>query len=922
MAEQKMDAELTEVVELMEFISRLDDYVQETSIHEMWTELENYFDSRCFDIGEYLDELFPQTLPLYAVIECDNVPISEPHAVDIAELLREFSRFKTNDFIFRQQTSFGDKILVTNDSLLDAIKSKNFTYAGRALEHPYETLSFATNAISKPPALSQDNYVTPIPAKTLTSATNSIYKPAEQRRQESNLTRIPVKPFDSSNTAWLSILHGQQLHPGITAEMMAKNILQNKTEILPTQTEIVGLINLLLADLNSYIDQLSVEFADHKFHDESQVDRMARNIQNKILKESSSNTYTNGRVRDVLLKWMDAVTLDAKQINDARRQIEEKASKKLIDRAVDFYRNRLSSINHNEDIAVARKKQRDFVSNGVLQVYSNCDTSFVANVSRELDERLNDADSFKEKPNAPQSFSQECNLLEDLAMSDYNSRISLKGMPSAGISTLQQFDDVNDACRKASIQSLKLKMEQKLIPLDQQKQLESRVNEKLKSSSMIKRNEFERRFCQTVAVSTISGERSSTASRSVGIHFGFETLSVSCYDQTYNNFRSVYGPVPNIISFARNGIFVGVIPSYGNSFNFDKLLTTLDVSNSHYDTMTHGTMKFDSMIALVLMYIDKIVKHTLHIQSSIEYAVAIPSCLSESMQRVFEAAFSIAELNCTLVREQCALTASIIREKHAIMVRHNEELLITLIERNRGGECDSVLYEIDERGPQNRVIKVLRAHGSDSKSGMFGIGKTTGFQSELKNVQDLKHKRCRFLVCCATEKSDVDEEIKKFKDSRVHSIKFESERISNGAALLSFVAFHRTEPLNFSFDIIALSSIKRSPGADVSYRLKHMPYAAPRNVLQISAGLRNIIDHQARKIDEKRADIKSTIINNLKEVDDARYADDVKEKVRQLLLKDLKAIETEALNKLVMDEVSKRWEQTKVVNRLLQIWAR
>ncbi len=300
----------------------------------------------------------------------NNIPFEVSQAMPVKELFQSFSIRDTffnnwiNDSVLDVTTN-----LVPNEILLNSIRSHHFTFAGRHYKHPFDTLASAD-------------------IETLVAPNRNDFALDIEVTREFNMKEATFKPSTSLNLDWLSILHEQYLRQGITAEAMMKNILRSKsTTSLPTETEIVNVISLLFGDLNKYIDKLSTEFDDHKFLDLVQFDVLARKLQEEILLHSSG---TSTPMRDVLLKWMATVTESFVHVNDHRRQVEEKVSKTIIERAVEVYHNRLLSMKPNEDISIARKQQKEIIFRGIRHVYSNCGTNFVANVLTKIEDRLKD----------------------------------------------------------------------------------------------------------------------------------------------------------------------------------------------------------------------------------------------------------------------------------------------------------------------------------------------------------------------------------------------------------------------------------------------------------------------------------------------------------------------------------------------------
>lgn len=861
------------VSELDDFISHLDDdlpFSPSQPMNDIWKELEEYFDKASYDIDDFLDELLPSTKPLPLPIPGVASPEPTP-TVAITDLFKSFAVPFSNDLVPNPLLNFKEKNFVPAEILLNSIRSHKVTLNCRHMDHPFE--KYALSAVPS---------VVPLRNDFIASIDD----------EDVNLTL-------SSNIDWKSILENQHPYPGITVDAMVNNILRScsKSQILPTQGEIFDVINLLFKELNHYIDHMSVELGDqHKCFDASDFDSVSRKLQEKIFIHSKIQTAS---LREILRKWMEMVTNTFVHINDQRRRVEENVSITIIDRAVEVYSNRLMSAKGNADLAMVRKEQSDVIRQAIRRVYSNCGVEFIANVLAQLDERLRQVNvKPKESSNSQKITLDDSELLIKLFVSEYVSNINQKGLQCAGICTVQQFDDVNQTCLKDIMHNFDRRIVG--VSFAERNDLNNALKSKLFSVSSQKQSEFKQRTPKASLTSGLSAAGPLTTSHSVGIHFGFESLSVSCFNQANNNFRVIFGPVANVVSFESHGVFIGEI--LGCSFNMEKLLTTVDVDRL-YDT-NHGKLSVDAIIALMLMRIDEIVKQNLHTTTPrIKYGIAIPSCLSEVMQQTFKSAIAIAEVNGNILREQCAATANFIRENHQAVIKNKDVLLVTMIELPSKA-CDSVVYEIS--GKANRMIKNLRADGSEAKS-RFLIYQTPGFQCELEKLKSRDNKQSRFLIYCTDQVNAIKQIKNEFNKSKVHPLKFDSIKFADGAALLSSSAIDGNSSLECPFDLRHLSSIRRLPSG-ANYRLLHKSInSKSQNIKEISARLRHLIENQSHELAHSKTTTKQLLIGKMKDLDESTVSAYEKDRYRQRLEKDLKDVEEEPTNKLVIEKIADDW---------------
>ncbi|XP_037040455.1 uncharacterized protein LOC119077370 [Bradysia coprophila] len=858
--------------ELVDFISHLGDDVPFSpyrQLNEMWQELEEYFDRRCFDIDEYLDEILPNAHPV-STMQYD-IPSDEPQLMTADELLRSFAIPESffNDLIV-DPPALKDRNRVTDELLLDSVRSQTFCYTGRKYEHPFK--EFVSARVNSGVPLRNDCIA------------------------DSEMTSTPLMSM-SSNLEWLSVLHKQHLQLGVTAEVMVKNVLLEKSVILPTQTEVKKVIQMLFKNLNSYIDRLSLEFDDHKFFDTSRLSEIAQKLQQKILSHSNVETKP---LLDILLHWMEMITTSFADINDKRREIEEIVSEKIINEAAQIYRRRLMSSDRNEsNRSIWYKSESDIICQGIRHAYANCGEVLIARVVSQLEKRLEkEGAAINELRTAPvnSTVSSGIHVIVDLLVSEYASNINQKGLQCAGISTLKQFEDVNVTCLKDIWNNFDRKTSE--IPFSERIELKKQLVSKLDSESNSKRLEFKRSLKATVPTAVSSA---SSLTKSVGIHFGFETITVSYYDRVGNSFRTIYGPIANVVSFSPNGISIGLIPSNSLSLNMEDLLKKLTVVDRTYDTKCHGELKIESIIALMLMYIDQIAKQSLHATSKIQYAIAIPSCLNEVMQSVFKTAIKAANIACKLIREQCALTTNFVRELHPAMSKNKDEFVVAMIV-NKKEACDSVVYGIDE----SMKIKVLSASGAEDNRNSWRWTRDTGVNNELKKIERKCNRRIRFLICGKDQ--DIFRQIKnKFKEPKVHLLKFDSNRLAEGAALLSYAGYGYS--LDCSFDLLNLASIKELSSGGLSYRLNHTTNSPNyQNLPKLSMQLRSIIDNQIKELGECKAATQQIIVGKMKDLEESRLAGREKEKFRQTLTNDLKEVDVELMNQWVVERIAENWK--------------
>lgn len=873
--------------ELEDFISHLDENelsLSNQQMNAMWKELEEYFDTAFFDIDKYLDELFPATKFLPSPQE-DNIPIPEPSTTVIMEekLFKSFAKQETdfNGLIRDTALNFQDKDCVPTESLLNSIRSLAVTLTCRHYHHPFENVSYHSGRSAAP---IQIDFITNI---------------------DMNLNPSPSPSID-----WHTLLQNEEPCPGIAVDVMVRNILRSCSEvqILPTEKEFSDVICSLFMDLNDYINCLSVEFDGHKFFDALQLDDMSRQFQQEILSRSNIKTTS---LLDILSKWMKMVTKNFILINDERRQVEEKVLLKIIDRAVEVYRKRIVSVTSDEDISIVRKKQSDIICQGMRRVYSNCGVDFAANALRELEKRFKDENSAPEKPRIPprrkKPPTNDSEVLIELLVSEYASSINQKGLQCAGISTIQQFDDVNATCLADIHRIFQRKTIE--VPLAEQNDLKSQLTSRLIPESSSKRSEFKQRLHE---VSSISSTRSPTEKwQSVGIHFGFESLSVSYFNRVNKDFRAIYGPLEHVVSFAPSGVFIGEIPASGCfSLTMKNLLTKLNVGHV-YDTKYYGDFKLEAIIALVLMQIDEVVKKNLHTIARINYAIAIPSCLNETMRQTFKTAMNIAEINGNLVREQCALTTNFIRENYQDITNNRDEFVITMVENDKKA-CDSVVYQIAVTERDNRMIKVLCTDGSEANRGLLYFNKNTGLHNELQKLQS-KHddKRNRFLICNEDRDGTTNQIKSTFYKSKIQHIKFDSRKLAEGAALLSSVAVDGNSNLKCPFDFSHLTSMNR-PNGGVSSRLAHHGYNAdPQNLSGLSKLLRSLIANHTQGLVKSKTATKQYLVGKLKDLEESRLPDDKKIEHRRNLEKDLKAVDEESMNTIVVERIADSWKKNK-----------
>ncbi|KAG4071794.1 hypothetical protein HA402_011948 [Bradysia odoriphaga] len=237
------------------------------------------------------------------------------------------------------------------------------------------------------------------------------------------------------------------------------------------------------------------------------------------------------------------------------------------------------------------------------------------------------------------------------------------------------------------------------------------------------------------------------------------------------------------------------------------------------------------------------------------------------------------------------------------MSKNKDEFVVAMIV-NEKNSCDSIVYGIAE----NMKMKVLSASGSDDNRRLVGLVGDTGVKHELGRIQSKCNMRSRFLVCCTSDQEICKQIKNQFYKSKVHPLKLDSRKLADGTAFLSYVAVDGCS-LECPFDLLNLTSIKQL-SSGVSYRLVHTTSNSNmKNLQKLSTQLRRLMDNQLMELSESKAATKQMIVGKMKDLEESRLSRQKKDKFRQLLKNDLKAVDEELMNKGVVENIAENWRK-------------